>query len=369
MSHRNEIERRIQRVLTIAGTSLIFTALLVPQALAQGETTEPSQRTSERRDASGTETPSRTTETRNADGSRKTQVIESRGMDGTYQTLLEREEQTVQVDSQTTRTVVKEYGRNPDGSRSLLRQTEQETRTLSDGRERTTSNISRPDVNGRMQAVERAVEESRKTGENTREINKRTLAPDVNGNFQEVERVHKVERRSEDGTGEVTSTSSRPDVNGRWGTAEVRKESMAKSDDGSEQTDEQVFRRDINDRESLRERKVTRKFKDASGQEQQVEESYSKANAGSAVVEGDRVPLAERRSTITTTRADGSQRVEQRVERPDGGNPSFGVRVTGQSVGTVSKDANSKQGHHTFSLQGGNGGRNNTVTVDFGEKK
>jgi hypothetical protein len=220
-----------------------------------------------------------------------------------------------------------------------------------------------------MQAVERAVEESRKTGENTRETNKRTLAPDVNGNFQEVERVQKVERHSEDGTGEVTSTSSRPDANGRWGTSEVRKQKLEKSEDGSEQTDEQVFRRDINDRESLRERKVTRKFKDASGQEQQVEESYSKANAGSGVVEGDRLPLAERKSSVTTTRADGSQRVQQRVERTDAGNPSFGVRVTGQSVGSVSKDANGKHGQQTVSMQDGNGALNNTVTVDFGEKK
>ena len=110
---------------------------------AAGEA-EFSNRVTQRRDATGTEQPSRVTETRSQDGNRKTrtQVTEAPGLDGRYQPILEREEQVVEVDAQTTRVVVKEFGRNADGSRSLLRQTEEEKRTLSGGQERTTRSIS-----------------------------------------------------------------------------------------------------------------------------------------------------------------------------------------------------------------------------------
>ena len=368
---RNRINQWMLSALAVAG--LMWSILFASQVAAQSEAgeSEPSQRVTQKRDSSGTELPSRTTEARSQDGNRKSkvQVVESPGLDGRYQPLLEREEETIQVDSQTTRVVVKEFGRNADGSRSLLRQTEAETRTLSGGRERTTRNISRPDVNGRMQAVEREVEESRETGPDTRETSKTLLQRDMNGSFQEVERVHQVEQSKEGGSSEVTTSTARPDANGRWGTAEVRKQSVEKSSDGAEQTDEQVFRNDINDRQSLTERKITRTRKDASGQEQQVEETYSKANRGASVAEGDRLPLAERKSSIITTRADGSQQVEQRVERTDPTNPSFGVRVTGQSTGTVRKDASGKQSQQTISIQDGNGGLKDTVVVDIGEKK
>ncbi|MCI0404351.1 MAG: hypothetical protein L0212_12675, partial [Acidobacteria bacterium] len=308
-----QASRLMQRALALAGASLIGTALLAPQGRAQskGGEEEFSQRVTQRRDASGTEVPSRVTETRSQDGNRKsrTRVIEAPGLDGRYQPLLEREEQAIQVDAQTTRKVVKEFGRNADGSRSLLRQTEEETRTLPGGRERTTRSISRPDVNGRMQAVERAVEESRETGPDTRETNRTVLLPDLSGSFLEVERVHEVERRKEGGAAEVTASHSRQDGNGRWGTYEVRKQTLEPTTDGGEVADEQVLRRDLNDHESIREHKVTRKWKDAAGQEHQVEETYSRANSGANVAEGDRLPLAQRTMSVTTTQADGSQRV------------------------------------------------------------
>lgn len=368
----NSTSRRMRRVLTLAGTALMG-MLVSPHAVAQSKPGEDefSSRVTQRRDATGTEQPSRVTETRSQSGNRtsRTQVTEAPGLDGRYQPLLEREEEVIEVDGQTTRTVVKEFGRNPDGSRTLLRQTEQETRKLSGGRERTTSSISRPDVNGRIQAVERAVEESTETGPDTRETNRTVLLPDVNGNFTAAERVHQVEQRKEGGSAEVTTSSSRPDANGRWGTAEVRKQTVTKESDGSESAEESVSRRDLNDRESLSERTVSRKWKDASGREQEVKETYSKANSGANVPEGDRLPLAQRTMSVTVTQADGSQRAVQSVEQRDPGNASDGLRVTGQSLGTSRSNASGRQSQQTVRIQDGNRGLKDTVVVDFGEKK
>ena len=369
----NSTSLLMRRVLALAGTGLMWSVLAGPQAVAQSNAGEDefSSRVTQRRDATGTEQPSRVTETRSQDGNRKsrTQVTEAPGLDGRYQPVLEREEEVVEVDGQTTRTVVKEFGRNPDGSRSLLRQTEQETHKLSGGRERTTRSISRPDVNGRIQAVERAVEESTETGPDTRETSRTVLLPDVNGNFTAAERVHQVEQRKEGGSAEVTTSSSRPDANGRWGTAEVRKRTVAQESDGSESAEESVLRRDLNDRESLSERTVTRKWKDASGHEQEVKETYSKANSGANVPEGDRLPLAQRTMSVTVTQADGSQRAVQSVEQRDPGNASNGLRVTGQALGTSRPNAGGRESQQTVRIQDGNRGLKDTVVVDFGEKK
>ena len=368
-----QINRLLLRALALVGTGLVWGTLVAPHALAQREAgeTEFSSRVTQRRDKTGTELPSRVTETRSQDGNRKTrtQVTEAPGLDGRYQPLLEREEQVVEVDAQTTRVVVKEFGRNADGSRSLLRQTEQETRSLPGGGERSTRSTSRPDVNGRMQAVERAVEESRQTGVDTRETKKTVLLPDVNGAFLEVERVHQVEQRKEGGSAEVTSSHSRPDANGRWGTSEVRKQTVVKESDGAESAEESVFRRDLNDRESLSERTVTHKRKDAAGQEQEVKETYSRANSGANVVEGDRLPLAQRTMSVTITQADGSQRVVQSVEQREQANASGGMRVTEQSLGTSRPNAGGRESQHTVRIQDGNRGLKDTVVVDFGEKK
>jgi len=352
----------------------VWGALLAPQGWAQSEAggdEEPSRKVTRQRDLSGNVLPSRVTETRSQDGNRKTRVkvIESPGLDGSYQPLLEREEQTIQVDAQTTRVVVKEYGRNADGSRSLLRQTEEETRALPGGRERSTRSISRPDVNGRMQAVERAVEESRETGPGTRETNRTVLLPDVNGAFLPVERVHEVEQRREGGAAEVTTSHSRADANGRWGTYEVRQQTVDKESGGGEVADERVYRRDLNDRESLKERTVTRKWKDAAGQEHEVEETYSKANSGANVAEGDGLPLAQRKQSVTTIQSDGSTRVQQSVEQREPGNPSYGMRVTEQSLEISRQDPSGRQAQRTVKIQDGNRSLKDTIVVDFGEKK
>ena len=361
------------RALALAGTGLIWSTLLAVQGAAQSKAGEDefSSRVTQRRDSTGTELPSRVTETRSQEGNRKSkvQVIESPGLDGHYQPFLEREEEAIQVDAQTTRVVVKEVGRNADGSRSLLRQTEEETRTLPGGKERTTRAISRPDVNGRMQAVERAVEESTQTSPDTRETKTTVLLPDVNGSFKAAEQVDAIERRKEGGAAEVTASRSRPDANGKWGTYEVRKRTVEKEGEEAEATDERVYRRDLNNAESLKEHTVTRKWKDAAGQAHQVEETYSKANGGANVADNDRLPLAQRSFSVTTTAADGSQRVVQAVEQRDPGNASNGPRVTQQSLETSRRDASGRESQRTVNFQDGNRGLKNSVTVDFGEKK
>ncbi|MGH9581072.1 MAG: hypothetical protein ACRD2R_08765 [Terriglobales bacterium] len=371
--NERQAQRRSRLALVFAGAGLVLS--LLPGLLAWGQTeteqSEPSKSVRQQRDSSGATLPSRVTETRRQDGNRKTkvQVIESPGLDGRYQPLLEREEQTIQVDAQTTRVVVKEYGRNSDGSRSLLRQSEEDTRALPGGGERSTRTISRPDVNGGMQAVERAVAESAPTGPDTRETRTTVLLPDVNGKFAAAERVHAVERRKEGGAAEVTTSHARPDANGTWGTYEVRKQTKAEGGDGAQVEEERVYRRDLNDAESLRERTVKRKWKDAAGREQQVEENYSRANSGADVPDNDRLPLAQRSRSVTTTGADGRQRVEQAVEHREPGNASDGLRVTERALETSRRDAGGRQGQRTVSFEDGNRSLRDTIVVDFGEKK
>lgn len=360
---------RMLRALPLAATGLVVCTLVVPQGVAQSKADkdEFSRRTTERRDSTGTESPSRITETRSPDGNTRTQVIESPDIDGRYRPLLEREEETIQVDAQTKRVVVREYGRNPDGSRSLLRSSEAETRTLPGGVERTTRSTSRPDVNGRLQAVERTVEESTETGPDTREVKKTVLMPDVNGAFSAVERVHQVERK-EGGVTEVTATHSRPDAGGRWGTYEVRKQTMQQTDEGGKVSDERVFRRDLNDRESLHERTVTRTSKDVFGDERTVQETYSRTNSGANVAEGSRPPLTQRTMTVTTTQPDGSQRVVESVASRDPANPGS-LRTTGQSREISTADGGGRKSERTVKIGDGNQGLKDTVVVDFEEKK
>lgn len=135
---------------------------------------------------------------------------------------VEVERETIQVDSQTVRTIERAYRRDANGRRQLQDVTEVEQRTFSDGRVEAVQTKSTIDVNGRMQVWRQQRQETRNLGDDRWETSSTVLKPGTDGRLETVYRIQQTEHRDADDVVRMERVVEEQDLNNRWNVIEQR---------------------------------------------------------------------------------------------------------------------------------------------------
>ena len=149
--------------LMVALVLVVFVQYCVIAAAQTGQDnandTKSSSSSSQPASSSSGVNPSRTSQSHTeADGRAvDKQTMERLGPNGTYESFLDVEKETVKVNATSTRTVERRFGRGSDGQRVLLQVSEEESRTAP-GSEHVVRTVSNPDMNGRLQIAKREIE-------------------------------------------------------------------------------------------------------------------------------------------------------------------------------------------------------------------
>jgi hypothetical protein len=271
---------------------------------------------SESRDQVGGTTPVRRTETRAETEQRQvvTERLETPGINRRYELLAETEEETIEVDANTTRVIRRLYNRGPDGRRTLIEVSEEEQQHLPENAERIVRTVSKLNLNGRLQLTRREIQETAQVDPSTRETKTTVFEPDINGGLTATQQINETEQQKEEGLVVAERTHMIPDGNQRWEAFETR-ERVIRTEGEEVRTDEQIFRRDANRKLSLAERVLTHEWKDAEGAEHQTSETHSRNISGTTRTGDGRLTVVERISTVRRSQADGSQQTTQEVEQ------------------------------------------------------
>jgi len=186
----------------------------------------------------------RKTESHTTDGNRtidklSVQILRS----GSYEPYQDIERESVKVNANTTRTIVRSYGRDSDGRRVLTQTTEEETQALPDGSGKVVRSTSNPDANGRLQVVQREVQETKKLSPTLQETSATVMLPNSNGGLTPQMKTQERKERTGEHTVQVQKSTMLPDPEGRWQTEEVKQSTI--TDDGKNRSsDEHVLRSD-----------------------------------------------------------------------------------------------------------------------------
>ena len=322
-------------VFLIAGCAVVATLSAPSRLLAQTDSSQdnPWKATGQRTDTTGKTNPTRSSSSHDVFKGRTVDRSSTQhmGVDGRYVPYQDVERESTQVDSTTTRILERTYGRGPDGTRVLTQATETEQRKLPGGGQKVTRTTSNPDANGRLQVIQREMQESRQISKGVTETKSTVLLPDLNGGLSATMQTQ--ERSTQSGNDlEYRKTVQLPDGNGGWRVGEVRQGTIHQQ--GKEQTrEEKVLRPGINGALTVVERTVQKESETAPGESHASSETYSSQLPGSSSDGGLR--LAEKVSTVRRTESGGGQVTQQRVERPNPGNPSDGLQVMEATIDIV----------------------------------
>ncbi len=317
--------------------------------------------TSDQQDSSvGSRT--RTTESHSQSGNRTVdkqavQILRS----GSYQPYQDIEKESVQVNSSTTRTVVRTFGRDSNGNRTLVQMTVEEKQTLPGGGAKVVRSTSNPDANGRVQLVQRELQDTKKTGANVQETTTTVMLPDVNGGLTPAMKIQERQERTGEHTVQVQKSTSLPDGNGHWQAGEVKNSTV--TDDGKNRTSEEHVLRSNGDGPLAEvSRTVGKESQDASGESHGTVETYSTNVPGSSA--DSSLHLVQRVSTAARNGSTGGRTTQQQVEQLNPGNPSAGLQVTVQSTDAQNSGPSGTQDTRTIQVRGGSGGLN-VVSIDM----
>ena len=268
--------------------------------------------------------PSRTTESHTTSGNRTVdkQRIEVLSPNGGYRPSTETETETIQVDANTTRTVVRTYQWDPNGQRILARVADQESHTTTGG-VHTENKISTSDGNGNFQLVRREVADTKTVSQGVEETKNTIYQRDSYGGFSQAAQTHEVTTHNADDSVAVKKTTLLPDGNGGWQVTGVI-EKTTKSDGKDRTTDERVSLRDMNGNLQERARTVSKEGETPTGEKTTNVEKYSVFSPGYS--DGS-LGLSQRVTTIHKKDANG-ETTEQQVSEPSFGNPTDGPKVT-----------------------------------------
>ena len=244
------------------------------------------------------------------------------------------EEETVQVDPRTTRTVIRAYRDDGYGRRRLVRVADETRHVREDGSEESTRKISQPDVNGRLQVQ---VEETQRVvlkGENEFEVQRvvsmrgrsaewwRThpyggtvVYPMPRGSSSRllpVEQFVQRERRQPDGTVDFELVHYTIDINRDWKALEQRT-AVTRTVGEEVRTEEEVYRADGNRRMVLSAVVFSREWASKGAGLRRTIETRSLNPEG-------KLQLSERVSLTQTGDPDGVVQMVQDVEVRNQGN-------------------------------------------------
>ncbi len=272
--------------------------------------------------------PSRTAESHTKSGNRTvdTQRMEFLGPNGGYQPASETETETVQVDSTTTRTVVRTYQFDANGQRTLAQISEQEARTTAGGGVHTDSKVSASDVNGNFQVIRREVADTKTVSPGVEETKSTVYQRDSYGGFTQAEQTQEVKTHAADDSVAVKKTTLMPDGNGSWKVSDVTEKTI-KADGMDRTTEERVSRPDLDGRLEERARTVVKEGETATGEKTSTVESYSVFSRGYS----DSSMHLNQRVTSIQKKGSNGETIEQQIEEPSSGNPSDGAKVSGRA--------------------------------------
>lgn len=309
--------------------------------------------------------PSRTLESHTKSGNRsvdkkRTEVL---GVNGGYEPASDTETETIQVNSTTTRTVVRSYSWDPDGEqRSLVAVTEEEARSSANGDTHVVTTTSNPDVNGDLQLVQREVADTRKTSPEAQETKTTVYNRDGSGGLAPSLETQESRTNSADHTIAVKTTTLLPDGNGKWEVGEV-KESTIKEDGKNRTTEERVSRPNSEGGLSEASRTVSKETETAAGEKNSTVETYSTDIPGVAT---DGNLHLNSRATTVEKKDSGGKTTEQQVEQANPDNSNAGLQVNAKTKYTVHYAASGTQQTKTVETRDINGNFN-TVYVEMGK--
>ena len=284
-------------------------------------------------------TPTRTTETHHeADGKvTDTQSVQRQGEGGRYEPYLDTEKESTKIDADTTRNVVRTYGRDADGRKKLIQVSEEVVHSLADGNSKVSRSTSNPDVNGGLQVVRKEQEETRRTGEKSQETTTTVLTPDANGRFVTAMQIREQQTKTSDTVTDVRKSTLLPDANGKLQVSEVR-EGRLEADGKNATKSEQVSLADPEGRLSVVQKTVSKDTEGPNGEKRQTIENYSTQVPGKTSESGLR--LDQKITTTSLPGPDGSRNSIQQVEQRDPSGSGNGLQVTQRTIDIVRPGAN-----------------------------
>jgi len=297
--------------------------------------------------------PSRTTESHLKIGNRTVdkQRVDVLGLNGSYQPSGEAETETIQIDTSTTRTIVRGYRWDENGQRILVQVTEQNSRTTAGGDTHIESKTSAADVNGNFRVVRREIEDTKQISPGVEETKNTVYQADSYGGFSQTRQTQELKTRGADDNVAVKKTTLIPDGNGGWKVNEQTEKTI--KDDGTHRsTEERVSRSDLDGKLYDTGRTVTQEVETPAGEKKKTVETYSIYGVG--YTSGGMV-LNQRLTTTTKKNGSGGETTEQQFEQPAIGNPGDGPKVLGKTKYVVKYAANGTQQTKTVETRDASG--------------
>jgi hypothetical protein len=257
------------------------------------------------------------TRTQSGDRETVTEVTETPGTNGRFETSTKTTSETVGIGSDHVKTVRDVFANDAEGRLKLIERTDADQQTFQDGTSRTVENTSVPDANGHLGLSYRRVQETSTTAPNVGQTQITFYLPGINKNLIEAERVQQTERQLGPNLIQTDSQRDVPDADGRWQTTEASQE--VRTIGPAEVVEEKTVRRlDANGRLTLGERTITRRSA-SNGSDQAVTEVYSADIPGVARDPDSPLELDHRvRVTTSATVGTGSQTISETEARRTG---------------------------------------------------
>jgi hypothetical protein len=291
--------------------------------------------------------PTRTTESHTHSGNRTedNRSVQVLGTDGHFEPYQDIESTTVQVNATTVRTTTHTFGRDADGAKTLVQVTEEEKHTLPGGDSSLVRSTSNPDANGNLQLVQREIEETKKISKNVEETKTTVMLPGGSGELAPAMKTQERRQQGTDGTIDSRKTTLLPDGNGAWQVEETKQTTIHQ--EGKNRSSEQTVSRPDLDGHLDEVSRTVSKESESAGQTVKSVETDSLDVPG-VTRDGSLHPV-ELTTTIRKTASSGQQISDQKVERPDPGDPGAGLRVTTITIDTVSPSSSGS--HATRSIE------------------
>src|SRR5262245_21075031 len=203
-----------------------------------------------------------------------TEIIETPGMDGRFETTMKTTTETVGIGSPFLKVTREVFGNGANGALTLIEKTIAEQETFPDGASRTITNAWGPDGNGHLNLWYRQVEQVKLVAPDVQQTETIIYLPDINQPLRETERIHETERQI--GSNLVQTDIRREfwNTNGEWQTTETREQEVRTISPAEVLEEETVRTVEGDGKLTLKERTITRRSSSVSS-DQVVTEMYS----------------------------------------------------------------------------------------------
>jgi hypothetical protein len=270
--------------------------------------------------------------TKEGDSETVTRVLQSQA-GRNKRSLIQEEETTTKVDSETTKVTRKTSNFDSEGRNRVIEIVEEEQRVLPNGEEHIEISVSNPDSRGRLSVYRQEALVRTPHGENGATTRKSVYLRNSSGSFEEKVRVYQSENTAGD-RAELEETTEAVDVNGRWAPSAKRTVTTTLKDGTAAHEEEKVYRKDSRGRLTLSEHVISTHDKDRQGNEQWTVETHSTSIAGTRRAPGGKLQL-DRRVTVVSKKLPGNaeQTIEE-VEKRSPANPRGGLEVVQRTITT-----------------------------------